>query len=109
MHISKVQIVNYRNFARADIRFNRGINTIIGENGSGKTNLFRAMRLLLDDNLLRMAYRLDETDFHRALGPWRGHWKPEGRKRPGKAGSCPNRFRPPRPGIRQRRWQGWLA
>ena len=32
------------------------------------------MRLLLDDNLLRMAYRLDETDFHRALGPWRGHW-----------------------------------
>jgi putative ATP-dependent endonuclease of OLD family len=74
MHISKVQLVNYRNFARADIRFNRGINTIIGENGSGKTNLFRAMRLLLDDNLLRMAYRLDETDFHRALGPWRGHW-----------------------------------
>ncbi|AWC25162.1 recombination protein F [Aminobacter sp. MSH1] len=74
MHISKVQIVNYRNFSRADIRFNRGINTIIGENGSGKTNLFRAMRLLLDDNLLRMAYRLDETDFHRALGSWRGHW-----------------------------------
>ncbi|WP_206455642.1 ATP-dependent nuclease [Aurantimonas marina] len=74
MHISKVQIVNYRNFSRADIRFNRGINTIIGENGSGKTNLFRAMRLLLDDNLLRMAYRLDETDFYRGLGSWRGHW-----------------------------------
>ena len=74
MHISKVQIVNYRNFSRADIRFNRGINTIIGENGSGKTNLFRAMRLLLDDNLLRMAYRLDETDFFRGLGSWRGHW-----------------------------------
>lgn len=74
MHISKVQIVNYRNFSRADIQFNRGINTIIGENGSGKTNLFRAMRLLLDDNLLRMAYRLDETDFFRGLGSWRGHW-----------------------------------
>jgi putative ATP-dependent endonuclease of OLD family len=74
MHISKVQLVNYRNFARANVHFNRGINTIIGENGSGKTNLFRAMRLLLDDNLLRLAYRLDETDFHRGLGPWHGHW-----------------------------------
>jgi len=74
MHISKVQLVNYRNFARANVDFNRGINTIIGENGSGKTNLFRAMRLLLDDNLLRLAYRLDETDFHRGLGPWHGHW-----------------------------------
>jgi len=74
MHISKVQLVNYRNFARADVLFKPGINTIIGENGSGKTNLFRAIRLLLDDNLLRQAYRLDETDFHRPLGPWRGHW-----------------------------------
>lgn len=74
MHISRVQLVNYRNFSRADVVFKPGINTIIGENGSGKTNLFRAIRLLLDDNLLRQAYRLDETDFHRTLGPWRGHW-----------------------------------
>jgi putative ATP-dependent endonuclease of OLD family len=50
------------------------VNTIIGENGSGKTNLFRAIRLLLDDSLLRMAYKLDEKDFHRGLGDWRGHW-----------------------------------
>jgi putative ATP-dependent endonuclease of the OLD family len=74
MHISKLQIVNYRNFERATVRFAKGINTIIGENGSGKTNLFRAMRLLLDDTLLRMAYRLDEKDFHRGIGDWRGHW-----------------------------------
>ncbi|WP_298966326.1 AAA family ATPase [uncultured Roseibium sp.] len=52
----------------------KGVNTIIGENGSGKTNLFRAIRLLLDDNLLRMAHRLDERDFHRGIGEWRGHW-----------------------------------
>ena len=74
MHISKLQLVNYRNFNRADVLFRPGINTIIGENGSGKTNLFRAIRLLLDDNLLRAAYRLDEGDFHRGLGDWRGHW-----------------------------------
>lgn len=74
MHISRLQLVNYRNFQRANVVFHKGINTIIGENGSGKTNLFRALRLLLDDTLLRSAYRLDEKDFHRGLGDWRGHW-----------------------------------
>lgn len=74
MHIAKLQLVNYRNFSRADVLFKPGINTIIGENGSGKSNLFRAIRLLLDDNMLRAVYRLDEQDFHRGLGDWRGHW-----------------------------------
>jgi recombinational DNA repair ATPase RecF len=40
MHISKLQLVNYRNFARTNVTFKGGVNTIIGENGSGKTNLF---------------------------------------------------------------------
>lgn len=74
MYISRVQLVNFRNFERADAVFNKGVNTIIGENGSGKTNLFRAIRLLLDADQLRWAYRLDETDFHRGLKNWRGHW-----------------------------------
>lgn len=74
MHISRLQLVNYRNFERANVVFRKGINTIIGENGSGKTNLFRAMRLMLDDDLLRWAYRMDEGDFHRGIGDWRGHW-----------------------------------
>lgn len=74
MYISKISLVNYRNFANAKLIFNKGINTIIGENGSGKTNLFRAIRLLLDDNLLRSAHRLDEKDFHRGLEHWQGHW-----------------------------------
>ena len=38
MHISKVSLINYKNFANAKFLFNKGINTIIGENGSGKTN-----------------------------------------------------------------------
>lgn len=74
MHISKISLVNYRNFANAKLIFNKGVNTIIGENGSGKTNLFRAIRLLLDDNLLRSAHRLHENDFHRGLEHWQGHW-----------------------------------
>lgn len=74
MHISKLTLVNYRNFANTTLTFNKGVNTIIGENGSGKTNLFRAIRLLLDDNMVRSAHKLDESDFHRGLNLWQGHW-----------------------------------
>ncbi|HHH54358.1 MAG TPA: DUF2813 domain-containing protein [Bacteroidetes bacterium] len=75
MYISNVSLVNYRNFKNAKFEFNKNINTIIGENGSGKTNLFRAIRLLLDDNLLRFSYKLDKSDFNRELGDsWKGHW-----------------------------------
>lgn len=74
MHISKLTVVNYRNFANTTLKFSKGVNTIIGENGSGKTNLFRAIRMLLDDTLFRAAYKLDETDFHRGLARWQGHW-----------------------------------
>lgn len=74
MHISKLGLINYRNFANAKLAFKRGTNTVIGENGSGKTNVFRAVRLLLDDSMIRAAHRLGETDFHRGLPEWRGHW-----------------------------------
>jgi putative ATP-dependent endonuclease of OLD family len=74
MHISRLSLVNYRNFASTSATFNPGVNTVIGENGSGKTNLFRALRLLLDQNMLPSAYRLDENDFHRGLPSWKGHW-----------------------------------
>ncbi len=74
MHISKLSLVNYRNFANANLLFSKGINTIVGENGAGKTNAFRAIRLMLDDNMIRSAYRLEESDFHRGLGSWKGHW-----------------------------------
>jgi len=74
MYISKLSLVNYRNFGNTRVLFNKGINTIIGENGSGKTNLFRAIRLLLDDNMKRSASRLEQNDFYRGLLDWRGHW-----------------------------------
>lgn len=74
MHISKLTLVNYRNFKNPSLTFQRGVNTIIGENGAGKSNILRAIRLLLDDNMIRAAYRLDESDFSRALGQWKGHW-----------------------------------
>jgi len=74
VYISKLTLVNYRNFANATLRFNQGVNTIIGENGAGKSNVLRAIRLMLDDSMVRASYRLDGSDFYRGLGSWRGHW-----------------------------------
>jgi len=76
MYISKVSLVNYKNFASSKFLFNKGINTIIGENGSGKTNVFKAIRLLLEDTSLHYSYKLTENDFNRTLvgDSWKGHW-----------------------------------
>lgn len=74
MHITELRIRNFRNFLKAKFTFRKGVNTLIGENGSGKTNAFYALRLLLDDSLSRNATYLRETDFCRGLGNWRGHW-----------------------------------
>lgn len=74
MFIRKVALVNYRNFKGANFYFDKGINTIIGENASGKTNLFRAIRLLLDSSMPRYTLKLQEGDFNRSIGEWRGHW-----------------------------------
>jgi predicted ATP-dependent endonuclease of OLD family len=74
MHISKLSIRNFRNFRNSTFHFRKGVNTLIGENGSGKTNAFYAIRLLIDDSLSRRSIQLRESDFNRALGDWRGHW-----------------------------------
>ena len=74
MHITELRIRNFRNFLKAKFRFEPGVNTLIGENGSGKTNVFHAIRLLLDESLERNAIYLRDTDFCRDLGDWRGHW-----------------------------------
>lgn len=74
MHLSKVSLINYRNFESAKFTFNPGVNTIIGENGAGKSNLFRAIRLLLDSSVYRAAHELSEADFFRGKASWKGHW-----------------------------------
>jgi predicted ATP-dependent endonuclease of OLD family len=74
MHISQLRIRHFRNFLNARFIFSKGVNTLIGENGSGKTNALYALRLLLDDSLFRNSTRLRETDFCRALDEWHGHW-----------------------------------
>lgn len=74
MYISSLKIRNFRNFNSSGFTFRKGVNTVLGENGSGKTNALYALRLLLDDSLPRNITKLGESDFCRNLGPWKGHW-----------------------------------
>lgn len=74
MHITELRIRHFRNFVKERFRFREGVNTLMGENGSGKTNALHALRLLLDESLERNAIYLRETDFCRELNQWRGQW-----------------------------------
>lgn len=74
MYISQLELTNFRNFKNAIFKFKRGVNTLIGENSSGKSNALYAVRLLLDENLPINATKLLETDFNQNINEWKGHW-----------------------------------
>jgi AAA ATPase domain len=65
MYIESVQISNYRSFGVNDVRFtfDVGLNTIIGENNAGKSNLNHAILQLLPLNLHEYKKPI-EDDFH---------------------------------------------
>ncbi|MFK3991448.1 AAA family ATPase [Psychrobacter sp. NPDC064578] len=48
MYISKIEIENFRNFRCNEVEFNDGINVIIGHNNAGKSNLIKALALVLN-------------------------------------------------------------
>lgn len=74
MYISQLELTNFRNFKNAIFKFKQGVNTLIGENSSGKSNALYALRLLLDENLPINATKLLETDFNQNINEWKGHW-----------------------------------
>lgn len=62
MYISKIEIKNFRNFISQEILFNNGVNVIIGHNNAGKTNLLKALSLVIDPDGKK---RLDVHDFNK--------------------------------------------
>lgn len=46
MHLNKLSLVNFKNYAEAEIGFNPYINCFVGPNGVGKTNLLDAIHYL---------------------------------------------------------------
>ncbi len=46
MHIRHLNLINFKNIVQAEIDFSSGINCLVGENGSGKTNVLDALYYL---------------------------------------------------------------
>ena len=64
MNIKSIAIKNFRNFDDFTIDFSEGFQTIIGENNIGKSNLYWAIRLVLDGDLSYNSRNLNIKDFH---------------------------------------------
>jgi predicted ATP-dependent endonuclease of OLD family len=63
MYISEIIIDNFRNFKGSNrIEFNEGVNVLIGHNNSGKSNLIKALGLVLSFDSSK---RLDVDDFNK--------------------------------------------
>src|SRR5690554_2476350 len=49
MHISKLFVQNYRSLSQAVVRFDAGKNVIVGKNNSGKSNIIKAIEILIGE------------------------------------------------------------
>jgi putative ATP-dependent endonuclease of OLD family len=67
MFVSRLFIKNFRNFRHLDVQLGDGVTCFIGENNSGKTNLFHALRLVLDGNIGAQRRRLQPEDLATGL------------------------------------------
>lgn len=67
MYISNLNITGYKNSKeKSIIKLNQGLNVLVGENGSGKTTIINALRLILRENEFSNM-NIDEDDFYISL------------------------------------------
>lgn len=66
MYIKRIKIKGFRNFVENTIDFHEGINVLIGHNNSGKSNLLRALQLVLEPHCRNR--RLFASDFSHNVG-----------------------------------------
>ena len=67
MYIKEIRIKGYRNYKEAVVPFHEGINVIIGHNNTGKSNLLKAMALVLgnyDGRSMKTSDLFYETDIN---------------------------------------------
>lgn len=67
MYISNPDIQGYKNFKDStNIKLNKGLNLIVGENGAGKTTIINALRLIMKEN--EFSYmNISEDDFYYSI------------------------------------------
>lgn len=74
MHISRIKIKGFRNFRKLDLGDLPPTLILVGENGTGKSNLLHALRLVLDPSLPDTRRQLGAEDFWDGWGvPFDGH------------------------------------
>ncbi len=49
MHLSRLYIKNYRLIKESDLNFGKGKNVLVGRNNAGKSNIIRAINLILGE------------------------------------------------------------
>ncbi|MGB0659550.1 MAG: ATP-dependent nuclease [Mangrovicoccus sp.] len=62
MHLSRIKIKNFRNFADFDVSVGGNL-VVVGENRVGKSNLLHALRLVFDPSMPDSARQLGLSDF----------------------------------------------
>lgn len=70
MYLSELKVSNFRKFGEGEnnspglcIKFNSGLNLLVGENDSGKTAIIDAIKMVLFTQSYEY-YRLEDEDFH---------------------------------------------
>src|SRR5258708_3889731 len=46
MYLKQLSVINFKNYAEAELNFSEGVNAFMGNNGAGKTNLLDAIHYL---------------------------------------------------------------
>lgn len=65
MYISHIKVKGFRNFKDSEVEFNDGLNVLIGHNNAGKTNLLKALQLVIEPHYRYR--RLNINDFNRDI------------------------------------------
>jgi putative ATP-dependent endonuclease of OLD family len=66
MYLSRLRIKNYRSIKNLDLKFKKGKNIIVGKNNAGKSNVIKAIDLILGENspTYQKSENVTENDFH---------------------------------------------
>lgn len=70
MYLSRIYIENYRSIKKLDLRFISGKNIIIGRNNAGKSNIIKAIDLVLGENSpdYNKSENITDSDFFTVYG-----------------------------------------
>ena len=77
MFLKRLNLTNFRNYSSLSLDFSSDGALFIGENGSGKTNIFEAIHLLCTGRSQRNAKRSEMILFNRGYGCIEGEFFPD--------------------------------